>query len=95
MLVQKFCTFTEEVNEMELPVTQAQLDRIAAGEYVQDVVPHLNATEREFLITGLTPEEQELIFAEIPEDMIAPSGDWDIPAEDAVGPDADGVDNPW
>lgn len=54
--------FTRQYNEMDLDVTEEQIARHAAGELVQDVFPHLNAEEREFLITGMTPAEQKEIF---------------------------------
>tara|TARA_B100001939_G_scaffold330373_1_gene327484 strand:- start:250 stop:450 length:201 start_codon:yes stop_codon:yes gene_type:complete len=47
---------------MDLPVTQEQLDRWQAGELVQNVFPHLSADEREFLMTGITPQEWEEEF---------------------------------
>ena len=41
-----------------LPITVEQLFRWKdCGELVQDVFPHLSADDREFLMTGITPEE--------------------------------------
>jgi len=40
-----------------LPVTNEQIDRWEGGALVQDVFPHLTPSEREFLISGVTPEE--------------------------------------
>ena len=51
-------------NSMELDVTQAQLDRWQDGELIQDVFPHLNADEREFIKTGITPQEWSDTFGE-------------------------------
>jgi hypothetical protein len=34
------------------------------GAMVQDAFPELSDTDREFLITGLSPEEQRLVFTE-------------------------------
>lgn len=49
---------------MDLPVTQEQLDRYATGNFlVQDVFPNLDADQREFLITGITPEEWDATFS--------------------------------
>jgi len=42
---------------MSLDVTQEQFDRYQAGELVQNAFPHLSADEREFIISGITPEE--------------------------------------
>ena len=53
-----------EINSMELDVTQAQLDLWQGGELIQDVFPHLNADEREFIKTGITPQEWSDTFGE-------------------------------
>ena len=51
------------INTMELPIRQGQIEyRQASGELVQNVFPHLNADEREFLMTGITPEEWSTAF---------------------------------
>ena len=51
-------------SSMELDVTQAQLNRWQGGELIQDVFPHLNAEEREFIQTGITPQEWSDTFGE-------------------------------
>ena len=55
-------------SSMELDVTQAQLNRWQGGELIQDEFPHLNAEEREFIQTGITPQEWSDTF-----------GEWTIP----------------
>ena len=42
---------------MSLDVTQEQFERYQAGELVQNAFPHLSFDEREFIISGITPEE--------------------------------------
>lgn len=54
--------FSGKTNTMDLDVTQEQIDRWKGGELIQHVFPHLNADEREFLITGITPTEWEQTF---------------------------------
>ena len=50
--------FTGDVNSMVIPTTQGKLDRYYGGkECVQDVFPHLDADQREFIMTGVTPAE--------------------------------------
>jgi hypothetical protein len=50
---------------MELPITQEELDNYyAGGNMIQSVFPHLTADQREFILTGITPEEWEEMFAE-------------------------------
>jgi len=41
---------------MHLDVTDEQLERWNQGELIQNVMPHLSVDEREFLISGITPE---------------------------------------
>jgi len=51
------------INSMELDVTQEQLDRYDFGEdLVQDIFPNLTPSEREFLITGITPNDWNKLF---------------------------------
>ncbi len=63
MLVQITSIFGK-TSIMDLDVTVQQLKRIENGEKVQNVVPHLNAGEREFLINGITPEDYKDLFGE-------------------------------
>ena len=64
---------TNKVNTLDLNISQSQLNRIdnryATGEYIQNIVPDLSPSEREFLMTGildetwherLAPPEEEL-----------------------------------
>ena len=57
----------------EIDVTQEQLDewqrdKLTDGpkRFIQNALPHLSADDREFLMTGVTPEEWEEAFG--PED---------------------------
>ena len=52
-------------NTREIGVSQSQLDRWKAGELIQNVMPHLSADDREFLMTGLTPKDWEEMFPDI------------------------------
>lgn len=71
------------IREMDLDVTEAQLDAWNAGELIQSCMPHLTAGEREFIMTGLNDEDWSEMFPA--EDEF--SGDRDDP----VGP-RDGYD---
>jgi hypothetical protein len=57
MLVVRKCILTLRSNTLDLDITQSELDRIdnrhSTGEYIQDIVPSLSASEREFLMTGI------------------------------------------
>lgn len=46
--------FTGELNEREINVTQEQLATWKGGVVAQKAFPHLNADEREFIMTGIT-----------------------------------------
>ena len=48
----------------EIDVTQSQLDRWKAGELIQNVMPNISADDREFLMTGITPEEWDAHFSD-------------------------------
>lgn len=50
---------TKQINTMELPILQEHLDIYdTVGDIlVQDAFPNLNAEQREFLISGITPQE--------------------------------------
>jgi len=65
MLVQKTSIFTGKESEMELDITQEQMDRWQSGrELIQNVFPHLSPEQREFLMSGATPEEWDELFPE-------------------------------
>lgn len=65
MKVTKKSNVSGNINTMELPVTQAELDRYAEGkERLQNVFPHISADQREFIKTGITPEEWAEIFGD-------------------------------
>jgi len=48
---------------MDLNITQAQLDAWVDGMLIQNAFPQLDADEREFLMTGITPAEWNEAFA--------------------------------
>jgi len=50
---------TRQINTMELPILQEHLDIYdTVGDIlVQDAFPNLNVEQREFLISGITPQE--------------------------------------
>jgi hypothetical protein len=62
MLVEKINELTGKTNQMELDITQEQLDSWRSGTLIQRAMPHLSAGEREFLITGMSLEEQDKFY---------------------------------
>ena len=57
MIVRRANIFTGRVRELELDVTQEQIDRWQNGELIQNAMPHLSIDEREFLISGMLSHE--------------------------------------
>ena len=49
---------------MNIDITQAQLDAWVDGSLIQDVMPNISADEREFIMTGITPDEWDAEFGE-------------------------------
>mgnify|MGYP004464750705 CR=1 FL=1 len=59
---------TGKLNTMEIDITPAMYRAWLSGRYpIQQVLGHLTSDEREFLKTGLTPEDWDTIFSERPE----------------------------
>lgn len=50
--------------QMDLPVTQEQIDAWEDGELIQNAMPNLTDDQREFFKTGITPEEWDEAFGE-------------------------------
>lgn len=68
MLIKRRSMLSMEVHEMEINVTHEQIERWERGMLIQDAMPHLTASEREFIKTGITPEEWAKTFPEPEED---------------------------
>ena len=49
---------------LEIDVTPEQIENWKSGMLIQNAMPHLSADDREFIQTGLTPEEWEEIYGE-------------------------------
>lgn len=64
MLIIRKSVFTGKVHAMEIPVTEGQISFWKSGELIQVAMPHLTPEEREFMLTGSTPEEWNEVFGE-------------------------------
>ena len=52
-----------KVNSMELDITANQIAQYESGKFlIQDIFPNLTRGEREFIKSGITPEEWEENF---------------------------------
>ena len=59
MLIERKSILSGNVNAMDIDVTPAQIDAWEQGMLVQSAMPDLSADEREFIMTGITPNEWE------------------------------------
>ena len=57
---------TRKINTMELPITQEHLDiyETVGDILIQDAFPNLNEEQREFILSGITPQEWNDTFGE-------------------------------
>ena len=66
MQVTKVSQLTGKTHTMDLDVTAEQLERfenrIENGEYVQTIFTNLTPAEREFILTGITPDEWNQMY---------------------------------
>ncbi len=62
MTVKRTSPFTGQTNTREIPVTQKQIDAWRGGVLIQDAMPNISAGDREFIKTGITPEEWDDLF---------------------------------
>lgn len=75
MKITKKSMFTGKVSTRDIDVTDEQLASWQAGTLIQNAMPDLSADDREFLMTGVTPEEWNAQFGDI-----IPDEEGDIPA---------------
>ena len=65
VLVTKVSMLSGKTNSMALPIRQGQVEYWQqSGALVQDVFPHLTADQREFLMTGIMPDEWDAAFGD-------------------------------
>ena len=62
MFIQKRSMISGKINEMELPITSEQFEDWQSGRLIQHAMPNLNDEQREFLMTGITPQEWQEQF---------------------------------
>lgn len=64
MIIMKTSLLTGRSNSRDIDITQEQYDswRTGRGPLIQDAFPHLSVDDREFLISGSTPEEWAAAF---------------------------------
>lgn len=62
MRIKRTSTLTGLEHELDIAVTQAQLDSWIAGTLIQKAMPNIPKELREFIISGITPQEWEAHF---------------------------------
>lgn len=62
MLVERTSFLTGITRTLDIEVTQEQVDAWNNGMLIQNAMPHLSADDREFLLTGATPDEWDEAF---------------------------------
>ncbi len=62
MQITRTSELSGKINTREIAVTEAQLQAWQAGELIQNAMPNVPAEEREFIMTGITPEEWDATF---------------------------------
>lgn len=70
MKITKVSDATGIVHTREIDISEWGYARYKRGElgYVQEAFPHLSANDREFLLTGITPEEWDELMGDLEED---------------------------
>ena len=64
MIITNKSKVSGKIRSMELDVTEEQLLRYNTGRFIlQDCFPDLTPDEREFIKSGITPEEWEATFS--------------------------------
>jgi len=64
MLITKTSILSGKTRTKEININQSQIDKWVAGMLIQDAMPDVSVDEREFIMTGSTPEEWDLYFNE-------------------------------
>ena len=55
---------TGNTHEMDLDITEDQLNDLNQGQLIQDVMPELSPDAREFLMTGITSDEWDSLMGD-------------------------------
>ena len=64
MLITRTSPLSGNTTSIFIDVTIDQILDWQHGSLIQDAMPHLSDDEREFIMSGITPEEWDEVFAE-------------------------------
>lgn len=62
MLVERRSLLSGIIRTIDLPVTEEEIEAWENGAKIQDAMPNLNATQREFIMTGIVQSEWDDAF---------------------------------
>ena len=62
MKITRVSPFSNKKTTLEIDVTARQIASWEKGELIQDAMPNLTPDEREFIKTGVTPDEWDDVF---------------------------------
>lgn len=79
MIITRKDPITGKTNSMDLNVSPEQIEAWTSGVLIQNAFPHLNADEREFLMTGIMPETWDDMFTRDDKGEEFDSSDFDCP----------------
>jgi len=61
---------TRQLNTLDIPISEEEYRAwLTSSALIQDVFPHLTASQREFIMTGYTENDWNTIFKDDEEDM--------------------------
>ena len=64
MQITRVSALTSITHTKEINVTQEQLDKWQDGMHIQNAMPNISPEDREFIMSGITPEEWRAHFPE-------------------------------
>ena len=64
MIVTRLSPISGKKNTMQLDITGQELIDWEKGGLIQDIFPYLTPEEREFIKTGITPDEWDAMFGD-------------------------------
>ena len=71
MIITRVSMVSGKERSMNLPITYEQLELWQNGVTIQNAMPHLTASEREFILTGITDTEWDDAFGDEDEEAWA------------------------
>ena len=64
MIIVRKSPVTGKMNDRDIDVTAEQYTSWENGTLIQDAMPNITADEREFIVSGCTPEDFDFLFPE-------------------------------